>query len=263
MIRESLKKHYIAMNEEFRYRGEEGGRIEAISDSVFALAIALLLISTSAPKKFEDIIQFTNELLPFAFCIALIMLIWHEHFIYFLRYGFRNPKIIFFNTFFLFIVLFYVYPLKFLTKMLSLPIMYWISGNEKFIKDLTQMISADEVGDLMIIYGIGAASIFLTLAWMYHYARKHSVELELNEIELYDTVASRNANLLMASIPLLSTLIALLFNNYVYVGAIAGFVYFLYTPVMFWYGYRSDRQRKILLAQIKESGNKAVNALPD
>lgn len=75
------------MNKEFRYRGEEGSRLEAISDSVFALALALLLISTSAPKKFEDIILFTHELLPFAFCIALIILIWHEHFIYFLRYG--------------------------------------------------------------------------------------------------------------------------------------------------------------------------------
>lgn len=49
MIREALGKHYIGMNKEFRFRGEETGRLENLSDGVFALAITLLLISTSAP----------------------------------------------------------------------------------------------------------------------------------------------------------------------------------------------------------------------
>lgn len=236
------------MNQEFRHRGEEGGRLEAISDAVFALAIALLLISTSAPKKFEDIIQFTYELLPFAFCMTLIILIWHEHFIFFLRYGLRNRKIIFLNSIFLFIVLFYVYPLKFLTKMLSLPIMYWASGNELFLNDLVTMIKGDQVDDLMIIYGVGAASIFLTLAWMYQYARKCANDLGLSEIERFDTKASLQSNLFMASVPLLSVLITLIFRTSNYVGAYAGFTYFLYTPLMFWHGYRSDKKREKLLA---------------
>jgi len=238
------------MNKEFRYRGEDGGRLEAISDSVFALAIALLLISTSAPEKFEDIVKFTYELLPFAFCISLIILIWHEHVVYFLRYGLRNPKIIFLNTIFLFIVLYYVYPLKFLTKMLSLPIMYFFSGNQQFLTDLTEMISSDQVGDLMIIYGVGAAMIFLTLAWMYQYAGKKHEELGLDQIERFDTRASMKSNLLMAAIPLLSVLITLLFKNFTYVGAYAGFSYFLYTPVMFWFFARTAKQRKKLIKQL-------------
>jgi len=250
MLRGGLKKHYIGMNKEFRHRGEEAGRLETISDSVFALAIALLLISTSAPKKFEDIIQFTYELLPFAFCITLIILIWHEHVVYFLRYGLRNPKIIFLNTIFLFIVLYYVYPLKFLTKMLSLPIMYFFSGNNLFLNDLTDMIQGDQVDDLMIIYGVGAASIFLTLAWMYQYARKKSSELELNEIELFDTNVSLKGNLLMASVPILSVFVILIFRNSMYVGAYGGFTYFLYTPVMFWYFNRSEKQRQKLIEEL-------------
>lgn len=250
MIRDGLKRHYIGMNQEFRYRGEDGGRLEAISDSVFALAIALLLISTSAPEKFEDIIKFTYELLPFAFCISLIILIWHEHVIYFLRYGLRNPKIIFLNSIFLFIVLYYVYPLKFLTKMLSLPIMYFFSGNEKFIDDLTVMIQGDQVDDLMIIYGVGAALIFLTLAWMYQYAGKKHEELGLDEIERFDTNVSLKSNLLMAAVPMLSVIIALLFRNFNYVGAYAGFIYFLYTPLMFWYFSSTSKKRKKLIDQL-------------
>lgn len=250
MIRDGLKRHYIGMNKEFRYRGEDAGRLEAISDSVFALAIALLLISTSAPKKFEDIVLFTYELLPFAFCIALIIMIWHEHVVYFLRYGLRNPRIIFFNAIFLFIVLFYVYPLKFLTKMLSLPIMYLFSGNKMFIKDVTEMINGDQIADLMIIYGVGAALIFLTLAWMYKYAASKADEMDLDEIERFDTTASLKANLLMAGIPLLSVAIALIFNSSTYVGAYSGFTYFLYTPVMFWFFGRTGRKRKKLIMQL-------------
>ncbi len=259
MIRDSLKKHYIGMNQEFRYRGENAGRLETISDAVFALAIALLLISTSAPKKFEDIVQFTYELLPFAFCISLIILIWNEHVVYFVRYGLRNPKIIFLNTVFLFIVLYYVYPLKFLTKMLSLPIMYFFSGNVQFIDDLSNMIKGNQVDDLMIIYGVGAASIFLTLAWMYQYARKKSAELELNEIELFDTNISLKGNLLMASVPILSVLVILLFRSSIYVGAFGGFTYFLYTPLMFWYYNRAAKRRKKLMEQLSPA-NPAAEA---
>ena len=51
MIRESIGKHYIGMNKEFRFRGEEAGRLENLSDGIFALAITLLLVSTTVLNK--------------------------------------------------------------------------------------------------------------------------------------------------------------------------------------------------------------------
>ena len=103
MLREGLKKHNIGLNKEFRHRGEEPGRLENFSDAVFALAITLLLISTSPPTNFQQIQRFVIDLIPFFLCVVFIMLIWYEHYIFYLRYGLRHGKIIVLNTLFLII----------------------------------------------------------------------------------------------------------------------------------------------------------------
>lgn len=250
MIRESLRKSYIGMNKEFRFRGEEPGRLENFSDAVFALAITLLLISTTPPTNFNQIKRFAYELFPFLACIALIMLIWYEHFIFFFRYGLRNRKMILLNTLFLVIVLFYVYPLKFLTKLIILGPIAYLMNEESILVEIRDMIHYQDMGQLMIIYGVGAVSVFLVLTLMYRYALQKSDELELNEIEVFDTKTSVRTNLLMASVPALSVILALFFINSWLAGPISGFAYFLYTPIMFWHGRNVDRKRKALLQSI-------------
>lgn len=247
MIREALKKSYIGMNKEFRFRGEEPGRLENFSDAVFALAITLLLISTTPPANFDQIKRFAYELFPFLACIALIMLIWYEHFIFFLRYGMRNRKMILLNTLFLVIVLFYVYPLKFLTKLIILGPVAYVMNEESILAEIQSMINREDMGQLMIIYGVGAIGVFLVLMLMYRYALQKAEELELNEIEIFDTKTSIRTNLLMASVPAVSVILALIFINSWLAGPISGFAYFLYTPVMFLHGRMVDRKRRELL----------------
>lgn len=252
MVREHFKNHYIGMNKEFRFRGEETTRIETLSDAVFAIAIGLLLISTSPPITFYQLEQFTKDLIPFACCIALIAIIWHEHFLFFIRYGFRNAYVVFLNILLLFIVLFYVYPLKFLVRLLVMLVQNFIEifqhGNrEEIWKDFLFTMDGGTVTGLMIIYGLGAASIFLVLMLMYRYALSKASELELNAIEKFDTQMSIRSNLLMASIPFLSVLFAISFGETPFGRIASGFVYFLYTPVMFINGAYVNRQRKKLL----------------
>jgi uncharacterized membrane protein len=257
MLRGSFKKNYIGMNKEFRYRGEEATRIETLSDAGFALAIGLLLISTSPPTNFKQLLVFTRDLIPFALCITLIMLVWFEHFIFFIRYGFRNARIVFLNTLLLFIILFYVYPLKFLAKLLVniyASLFSNLFGIENQMSEVFKdVISLDGMPHLMIIYGLGASSIFIVLMLMYRYALKRADELELNEIEKFDTRSSVRANFLMASVPLFSVLLAMLIPNSMAAGTISGFAYFLYFPVMLIFGKRVDRKRKILLERLTES----------
>lgn len=247
MIRETFAKN-IGMTNEFRYRGTESGRLENFSDAVFALAITLLLISTSPPSTFQQITRFTFDLIPFVMCITLIVLIWHEHFVFYHRYGLRNNRVIFLNTLFLVIVLFYVYPLKFLTK-LSLFVIAIPFEIEWLIKDLQGMLRGGNMSDLMIIYGVGAASVFFVLVLMYRYALSKAVELELNELEIFDTKTSIRTNFLLGVLPLFSVLIVLVFYKNPLSSMYSGFAYFLYGPIMGWHGKRVDKARKEILSK--------------
>lgn len=247
------------MSKEFRFRGIESGRLENFSDAVFALAITLLLISTTPPNTFQQIRRFTFDLIPFAMCITLIILIWHEHFVFFYRYGMRSGKVIFLNTLFLVIVLFYVYPLKFLTKLslfaISVPFkIQWLT------EELVATMKDGHMGDLMIIYGVGAASVFFVLMLMYRHALKNAVALELNEIELFDTRSSVKSNLLMGSIPLLSVVITIVLYKSVWSGLVSGVTYFLYWPVMFVNGMRENKKREELLKRLEEENQTEESA---
>lgn len=248
MIREKLYP-FIAPDRGFRHRGLEPGRLENFSDAVFGMAITLLLISTTPPTNFDQLKRFTYELFPFLACITLIVLIWYEHYTFFLRYGLRNGRMVMLNTLFLVIILFYVYPLKFLTKLILIGPLAFIMGNEEVLKEIMSMINDRDMGQLMIIYGIGATSVFLVLSTMYRYAYTQADFLKLTELERFDTRMSLQSNLLMAAVPAASVLLALVFIQSVWAGPISGFVYFLYTPVMFGFHRRVEKKRNKLLAQ--------------
>jgi len=253
MLRQPLKKHYLGMNKEFRFRGEEPGRLENLSDAVFGMAITLLLISATPPSNFEQVKRFVFELIPFLLCIALIMVVWHEHFVFFLRYGLRDGKVLVLNTLFLIIILFYVYPLKFLTTLILKPIAYLID-NDQLKTEFAGMISNQDIGQLMIIYGVGAASVFFLLMLMYRHALACADNLQLDEIEKFDTRVSVNTNLLLGIVPLISVAVAIIFLGNWKSGMMAGVTYFLYSPLMYIHGRRTSTQRKKLLAELKLSG---------
>lgn len=252
-------RQHLAKNDstEFRLRGKEPGRLENFSDAVFALAITLLLISTSPPANFEQIKRFAFDIIPFVMCIVLIILIWHEHYLFFARYGLRSGKVVALNTLFLVIVLFYVYPLKFLTK-LSLFVVAYLFDIDWLWETLRSMIQAQDMADLMIIYGIGAASIFLVLMMMYRFAYKKAEELQLTELEKFDTRASIRSNFLMAIVPIISVLLAWILKPYWIAGMISGFSYFLYSPIMFLHSRSVDKNRKKVIEESRKT-----NALDD
>lgn len=220
----------------------EHTRIEGLSDGVFAIAVALLLITTDVPEKFSELKLFLKDFIPFGITIVLLMVIWYQHYIFFIRYGLRDAKIVTLNTLLLFLILFYVYPLKFLFQTLFTLFTSLAIGDRAALKHLfTETIPVADGPFLMIIYGLGAASIFITLSLMYAYALHQKSFLELSEIEEFDTRTSLWSNLAMASVPLLSVLIALSGIGGIHNFTIAGVIYFLYNIIMPIYG--SQRKR--------------------
>jgi hypothetical protein len=74
----------------------------------------------------------------------------------------------------------------------------------------------------------------------------------LGEEERFDTRTSIRTNLLMASVPAFSVLLVVIFINSPFAGPIAGFAYFLYTPIMFAHGIRAGKKRKELIGELGE-----------
>ena len=119
MIRQRLKAKRSISKEGFRYRGLEPTRLEAITDAVFGFAITLIVISLQVPNNFIELQASMHGFLGFAACITLLLMIWNEHYRFHLYYGLEDNFTRFLNFMFLFMLLLYVYPLKYLFNLLG------------------------------------------------------------------------------------------------------------------------------------------------
>lgn len=252
MLRSVFKDNRIGMNQEFRLRGEVQTRLETFSDAVFALSITLLIVSSSVPESFDDLIRVFADFIPFAFCMALITYIWYEHFLFFIRFGFRNKKIVLLNAILLFLILFFVYPLKFLSKILVgiyiKPLISALGGDTQWILGPADMINdISQMSWLIIIYGLFGTSIFFLMALMYKYALSKKEELQLSAVEEFDTRTSLQSLMIMGGVPFFSVLIALIFKNSILGGVLGGFIYMLYIPLFIYFGKKNNRRRQKLL----------------
>jgi len=113
-----LQKKIQSSNKEFRLRGHEVKRIEAFSDAVFAFAVTLLIVSLEVPRSFEELMISMRGFFAFSICFLFLMLIWYEQNVFFRRYGLHDVITITLNAILIFLVLFYVYPLKFLLTLI-------------------------------------------------------------------------------------------------------------------------------------------------
>ena len=91
---------------DFRWRSSEITRIEGLSDAVFAIAVALLIVSVEVPKTFYELMAAIRGFFAFAICFALLLQVWHEQYQFFRRYNLQDSISVFLNCTLLFLVLF-------------------------------------------------------------------------------------------------------------------------------------------------------------
>lgn len=241
-VREHLAEKGIGRREGFRWRGAEISRVEGFSDAVFAFAITLLVVSLEVPRTFHELAATMRGFLAFGVCFTLLIVLWHEHYVFFRRYGLQDTSTIWLNAALLFVMLFYVYPLKFVFNL----VLSGITGAPTVVAApggrTEPVIEAGQIPTLFLIYGAGVIALYLLLALLYAHAYRRRSQLELTPVETFDTKASIVGHLLAAGVGLVSIVIALTVPTRL-VG-LAGYAYFLFGPIMAIHGATAGRRRR-------------------
>ena len=244
MLRSGFSNLAVRGDRHFRWRGGDISRIEAFSDAVFAFAITLLVVSLDVPSTFDELAAAMRGFFAFGLCFTLLIYIWYSHYLYFRRYGFEDPWTVTLNGALLFVVLFYVYPLKFLYVFLTRSLF----GVESSVRTV---ISGDQMYDLMLIYSIGFLAIFLLMAVLFWRAYRNRDVLELDAFEVHETKTSLGVYLIQAGVAVASILIVV-FRG---LPAIAGLIYATIGPLVGFYSSWRARALPGLLALRETAGS--------
>ena len=217
-------------------RGREVTRLEALSDAVFGFAATLLVVSLEVPQTFPELVKSLDGFVAFAFSFTMLILIWAAHNGFFRRYGLQDAWTVVINSFLLFVVLFYIYPLKFLSTALTGIFFRLGPGAEK-----PMLTSREEMASLMLIYGLGFIAVFACFSLLYLRAAR-SKELELDQVERLDAGSWMRHYLIFVGVGCLSVAIVLADGPLF----LAGVIYSLLGPLCHWNGSVARRRSREL-----------------
>ena len=233
-------------------RRHEISRVEAFSDAVFGFALALLVVSSQPPVSYAELMDRMIGAVPFACSFALLVWIWYEHYAFFRRYGLHDAYTIVLNSVLLFVVLLYVYPLKFMFDSAFARILPRLAPPRGM--ELYQLANAS------MVYAAGFITIFLLFALLYRHAHAKRAELSLSELEIFDAKMKLSHHLLSAGVGVISLLIAAV--GPLELAPISPTAYVLMGPVHWIYGVRAGRRRAVLEQQLADGVAPAETVAP-
>ena len=178
-------------------------RLEEFSDAVFGFALTLLVITANVPRSYPELIMLLQGIPSFACCFALLVWIWSEHDRFFERYAVQDGRTTLINSALLFVVLLYIYPLKFMFD--SFMMQFGLVASP----DLKQM-TLEQLARASAIYGFGFFVLMSLFALLYLNAWRQRDALELDRIEAFDTRSHAGHHLVSAGIGLFAMGFALL-----------------------------------------------------
>lgn len=212
-------------------------RIEAFSDGVFAISATLLVVSLEVPESFSQIVTALYGFIAFALSFAMLIFIWSLHNAFFRRYNLQDAMTIVWNSILLFVVLFYVYPLKYISIGF---VMSFIDINAgKLISSFA------ELQQLFIIYGAGFVAVFASFGLLYRHALKKSAILDLDELDKFEARSTLNAMLIYVGVGLFSIFLAITAIGLQF--ALPGWIYGLLGPLHYMHDRRYEKKKQQLL----------------
>lgn len=222
-------------------RTHDISRLEAFSDAVFAFALTLLVVSLEVPKSYTQLMNLMSGFSAFAVCFGVLLWIWYEHNLFFRRYGLQDPYTVLLNGALLFVVMFYVYPLKFMLD----------SGFAHFAPKSGQGVAPMTFGQLAhasAIYGLGFMALFVMFGLLYLHAYRKRHELGLSPLEIFNVKAFAGQQAVSAAVGAIVVLIAVAGpRRYTFISPMA---FILMWPAHTLYGMRVQKKRKALEAQL-------------
>lgn len=222
----------------FRYRGLKGSRLETLTDTIVGFSITLLVISSEVPTTYVELQASMYSFVGFVFCTLLLLSIWNSHKIYFLRYGLQDSSTNMLNFMLLFVLLFYIYPMKYLFSYLGTVIyanikLFFGDDSEGFRLAMGKLrnskLDIEQWSDIMLRFGFGLFLIYLIFMLLYMNAVRKKKELKLNRKETYISKTSVQEYGILLGITFLSIIIILIFGG-------AGYAYswmiYLLIPIL-------------------------------
>jgi len=222
---------------EFRWRGSEVSRVEGFTDAVFAFAVTLLVVALEVPHSFEGLLNVVRGLPAFIICFALLMQFWNAHYKYHRRYGLDDTFSRIMTQAILVLVLFFVYPLKFLFTSLTVQLFGLHMDDAPHLDELGQIRA------VYLIYGAGFAGTRMLYAALYVHAWRKRAELGLDEVETVHTRATLIEHLVYVFVCLLSILLAFAGTS----DSLPGYIYFLLSPLLAFNGWYHGRKVRALM----------------
>jgi uncharacterized membrane protein len=221
---------------DFRWRGTETTRMEGFTDAVFGFAVTLLVVALEVPRSYEGLLDVVRGFPAFIICFALLMVFWNAHYRFHRRYGLDDAYTRLLTMGILVLVLFFVYPLKFLFTMLTVQVF----GLE--IHDPPVLTGFEQVRSLYTIYGLGFAGTWGLYALLYAHAWNRRFALDLNPVETAYTRAAVFEILIYPAVCLTSILLAWTTRS----DWLPGVIYFLIGPLQAISGILHGRQLRRL-----------------
>jgi uncharacterized membrane protein len=236
LIREKIfPTHEDRTGHGFRLRGHEVQRIETFSDAVFAFAVTLLIVSLEVPKTFDELLVSIRGFFAFAICFTFLMLIWHEQHVFFRRYALDDTWTVVLNSMLIFIVLFYVYPLKFLFSLWFGEVIYGVGKNPFSIRE-------EQVPQLFAVYGAGFLIIYSIFFLLYRHVLRRRAHLQLSPLEVYDSKTKLYSQLTMMIVGVFAVILALVLP--LRLAEQSGWWYFIILPAFWLLHWRRGLARK-------------------
>ena len=242
VLRRRLVQRRIGGEEGFSWRGEDVLRIEGLADAVFGFALTLLVVSLEVPNSFDELLATMRGFFAFAISGWLLYSVWCDHYIFFRRYGLQDSVTMHLSSVLLFVVLFYVYPLKFLFTSLMDELLGFSTQVGSSTGATVEEIKPGQWPLLVVLFGVGFVVVQLVFFLLYWRAYALRGMLELDAYEASITRQEIQGYLLLAGVGLASIAIALLGGEEA--SSWAGWVYLLTWPLMTIHGHIMARRRR-------------------